>query len=92
MRCDWFQYGFILLTALWYLQDAPVARGKDRYYMMLFAVEGEPNLPRLAHTFAVFIQDGRSSHTTSGLAAISASQLSGIKQRIEVTVTCARCG
>jgi CxxC-x17-CxxC domain-containing protein len=26
------------------------------------------------------------------LAAISASQLSGIKQRIEVTVTCARCG
>ena len=26
------------------------------------------------------------------LAAVSASQLSGVKQRIEVTVVCARCG
>lgn len=27
---------------------------EERYYVTLFASQGEPNLPRLAHTFAVF--------------------------------------
>jgi hypothetical protein len=32
------------------------ARAEDRYYMMIFASQGEPNLPKLAHTFAVFVK------------------------------------
>src|SRR5262245_51334833 len=30
------------------------AFAEERYYVTLFSSQGEPNLPRLAHTFAVF--------------------------------------
>jgi hypothetical protein len=47
----------VLMLAAWAaLLDAPAARGEDRYYMMIFAFEGRPNLPRSAHTFATFIR------------------------------------
>ncbi len=58
----------------------PDARADDAYYMVVFAYQGKPNLPRLAHTFATFVKvpehaDGTpniqefESHTISWLAA-----------------------
>lgn len=55
-------------------------RAEDAYYMVIFAYQAKPNLPRLAHTFATFVKvpehaDGRpdiqrvESHTISWLAA-----------------------
>ena len=31
-------------------------QAEDRFFMMVFASQGEPNLPRFAHTFATFIK------------------------------------
>lgn len=45
------------LLAGFFVLNAPAAvRGADRYYMMVFASEATPNLPRLSHSFAAFIK------------------------------------
>jgi hypothetical protein len=38
------------------LTDTSAARGQDRYYMLIFAAEGEVAPARSAHTFATFIK------------------------------------
>jgi hypothetical protein len=35
---------------------ASAARADEKYYMMVFAYQGDPNTPRAAHTFATFIK------------------------------------
>ena len=56
---------FVLLT---FGVCSPVLRAADSYYMMVFTYLGNPNVPRLAHTFATFVKvpdgkDGKPDHT-----------------------------
>src|SRR5438270_12145280 len=44
----------LALLALSLLPGA--ARAEDFYYVVLFAHEGAPNLPRYSHTFATFVR------------------------------------
>lgn len=44
-----------LFVITWWL-ITPTARADESYYVMFFAQEGAPNVPRLAHTFAAFIK------------------------------------
>src|SRR5687767_253582 len=46
----------ILGVTLALLIPASSARAEEKYYMAVFASQGTPNLPRFAHTFAVFIK------------------------------------
>ena len=47
----------MLIVALTVLATtAAPACADDRYYMIVLASQGEPNLPKLAHTFAVFVK------------------------------------
>lgn len=45
---------FVALAATGF--DAAVTRAEDRYYMIVFAYQGTPNLPRLSHSFATFVK------------------------------------
>jgi hypothetical protein len=71
--------GAFLLTSMW-IWDGSIARADDTYYMVIFAYQGKPNLPKSAHTFATFLKvpDGKGgkpdftrakSHTISWMPA-----------------------
>jgi hypothetical protein len=46
----------ITFSAMGLVGSKGIAQADDRYYMMMFASQAEPNLPRLAHTFALFVK------------------------------------
>lgn len=74
-----------LLTLRWFAAifslglAAATVQGEDRFYMILYSAQGEPNLPRRSHTFATYIKVGEAggdstessfeSHTISWLPA-----------------------
>jgi len=43
----------------------------DRYYMLMFASQGEANAPALSHTYAVFVKTPAAAHTISEVRCIS---------------------
>ncbi|MBI2807495.1 MAG: hypothetical protein HYX68_21150 [Planctomycetes bacterium] len=56
MRCIKNQFvlaGFVALAWFWLV---PGARADDAYYMVIFAYQGNPKVPRLAHSFATFVK------------------------------------
>jgi hypothetical protein len=48
----------------------------ERYYMIMFAFEGRPNLPRSAHTFATFIKVGSDKSAQAGKPPIELHTIS----------------
>ena len=62
-----------MLTSMW-LGSELTARADDTYYMIVFAYQGKPNLPRSSHTFATFARvpdgkDGKQQRETDVVAA-----------------------
>ena len=50
----------LAFIALAFVTQTRSLTAEERYYVSVFASQGEPNLPRFAHTFAVFIKaDGQ---------------------------------
>jgi len=47
-------------AVLLFLGIGQTAIGEDRYYMLMFASQGQPTTPRTSHTFAVFVKTGGS--------------------------------
>lgn len=45
---------FVVASTLGFF--APAIRAEDSYYMVVFAYQGKPNLPRSAHSFAAFVK------------------------------------
>lgn len=67
----------LLLTLVCFLGPAATARPIDRYYLIVFAYEGNPNLARESHTFATFVHDG-----PAGLEKLTISWLPDYRQPI----------
>ena len=49
-------YLTVLTTLLGLETSATSLLGEERFYMAMFAYQGEPNLPRNVHTYAVFVR------------------------------------
>lgn len=56
MRCYLLRILIAVFMCATSVLTVPAAQGRESYYAMIFAAEGRPNIPRLAHTFAVFVK------------------------------------
>jgi hypothetical protein len=56
MRCNLNRWIITLVAASTLGFFASAARADDSYYMLIFAYQGRPNLPRFAHSFAAFVK------------------------------------
>ena len=64
--------------------SGPDAPAEARYYAMIFAAEGNPNIPRVAHSFAVFIKVSDPKDGNAGDGTIEVHTISWLPKNLDV--------
>jgi hypothetical protein len=63
---------------------APAIRAEDSYYMVIFAYQGKPNLPRSAHSFAAFVKASEEKNVAIDASRIEIHTISWLPATLNV--------